>query len=185
MRYRSGTLWWSPRGQPAPSDTPYPSCIFFTSPGGHDDRAPPVQPLTSTAVAWREPQRLCTWCFCSTKDRAEELRVLPALHNRRPVLLAHPNHSHHQQSEPLALTGANRAPPALCKRTMRTRILSASAHAAHCQHCMAGRQGPTDAGHTELSNAGKAGCAFGRAPATHPMRPVSSCLVSQLSWSQG
>ena len=36
----------------------YPSCIFFTVPGGHhDDRAPPFQPPTSTTVPrylWRE-----------------------------------------------------------------------------------------------------------------------------------
>lgn len=98
----------------------------------------------------RVPQRLCArGASAAPKTGPRSSGHFPL--STTDVLLAHhPNHSHHQHSEPLALIGANRAPPALCKRTMRTRILSASAHAAHCRHCMAGRQGPTDAVHTEL-----------------------------------
>lgn len=58
MRYEMQTHWSAFLRRLVSSNTPYPSCVFFTAPGGHhDDRAPQIQPPTSTTVPsylWRE-----------------------------------------------------------------------------------------------------------------------------------
>ena len=169
----------------------------------HIPRRPRRRSRTSSSATYvyggsvaRVPQRLCArGASAAPKTGPRSSGHFPL--STTDVLLAHhPNHSHHQHSEPLALIGANRAP-----------LRSVNARCAHeyypqarmpriagivwqvvrglrmqCIPCCSAYRAAV---HTELSNAGKAGCAFGRAPATHPMRPVSSCLVSQLSWSQG